>query len=146
MTARFGIPQTAWDVALRVCVAFCTGIGVGALILVPFTGALAIAFAMGAFMLGGPLALLGAIIAAFASRSVYRRPIVWSASAGMISVGVYAMTDPPVNLFAVQRCVMALMFAVCCALAFVWLQRDAVRVGGGKNRARVAPGPLRPSD
>jgi UDP-N-acetylmuramyl pentapeptide phosphotransferase/UDP-N-acetylglucosamine-1-phosphate transferase len=81
-------------------------------------------------MFGGPLALLAAIIAALASRKIHRRPIVWSVLASTISLGAYAIIDPPVNLWAVQRCAMALMFAVCCALSFLWLQHDAVRAAG----------------
>jgi hypothetical protein len=119
--------QRAWDVALRVAVAFCMGIGVGSLLIVPFTGALALGLGFGGLMLGAPLALVAAIIAATASQSVYRRPILWSVVASAISAGAYFLFDPPINLWAAQRDAIALLFAACCALAFVWLQRDAVR-------------------
>jgi len=127
MTGAAGTRQMAWDVALRVCVSFCTGIGLGALLTVPFTGALAIAFGFGGLILGAPLALVAAIIAAAAAPSVYRRPILWSVVASAISLGAYVLFDPPMNLSAAQRDGMATLFATCCTLAFLWLQRDAVR-------------------
>jgi len=109
--------------ALAVLVAYATGIVVGNVLWLPYTGALAVAFIPGGLMVASPLLAIAMLSATFARRQIERRPALWCLLAVSLVVAVWAVFDNPINRAAVERLALAATCAIVSAATFYWLNR-----------------------
>ena len=114
--------------AVAVLVAYVTGIVVGNVLWLPYTGGLAVAFILGGLVLALPLLAIAMLSASLARQQIAKRPALWCALAVALVVAVWAVFDNPINRAAVERLALAATCVLASALAFYWLSRPTHRL------------------
>ena len=116
--------------AVAVMIAYVIGIAIGNLLWLPYTKGLAVALAMGGFVICSPLLAAAGIVALIAEPRIRARPAIWSIAAALAVVSVYAVFDRPINSAALERLALASTCAAISALTFYWIR---LRFAGSKS-------------
>lgn len=106
-----------YRLGVMVLQSYLGGMLVGNLLWLPWTGPLAIAFAIGGAVLAIPLCLLAVLVVNKVPRLVLERPLISCLVALFLVLAIYLLVDQPISRPAVER----LRIAVTCdVVGVIW--------------------------
>jgi hypothetical protein len=115
------VTPTKLRTAAVIVVAYVLGIIFGNLLWTPMFGILALPFSVGGIAVASPLLIAALLATLLKPVAIQRRPALWSASAAIVGVAIYALFDWPSDQAGLQRFALAATCAACSAVIFTSL-------------------------